>query len=143
MASFVYTRAKAKLLSADLDLNAHDIRVLLVDSTTTTDTEEDTEFISGFTTLGELSGTGYVRKTLDNEAVNIDTTNNRGEFAADPVTWTGINAGTAVAVLLFRFVTNDADSVPIAYIDTGGFPFVTNGGNFTITWNAEGILQAT
>ena len=143
MASFIYTRAKAKFLSADIDLNADDIRILLVDSSTTADTEEDTEFVSGFSTLGELSGTGYVRKALANEAVNADTANNRGEFAADPVTWTGIDAGTAEAVIIIKHVTNDTDSIPIAYIDSGGFPFVTNSGDLTITWNAEGIIQAT
>ena len=143
MASFVYTEAKRALLAGDLDLNAHDIRVMLVDSTTTADTEEDATTISGITTLGELSGTGYARVALANEAVAADNTNNRGEFDSDDAAWTGIDAGTAAAALVYRHVTNDTDSVPIAYIDTGGFPIVTNGGNLTIQWNAEGILQLT
>jgi len=143
MASFVYTEAKRALLAGELDMDTHDIRVMLVDSTTTADTEEDATTISGITTLGELSGTGYARVALANEAVAADNANDRGEFDADDAAWTGIDAGTAQAALVFRHVTNDTDSVPIAYIDTGGFPIVTNGGNLTIQWNAEGILQLT
>lgn len=143
MASFVYTPAKTALLSGTLDFTADDIRLLLVDSTTTADTEQDIQFVGGLATLGELSGTGYVRKALASEAVNEDAGNNRAEFDAVDVTWTGIDAGTAAAAVLYKHVTNDADSPLIAYIDTGGFPFVTNGGDFTIQWNAEGILQAT
>ena len=39
--------------------------------------------------------------------------------------------------------SDDTDAVLIAYIDSGGFPVVTNGGDLTIAWNAEGILQLT
>ena len=146
MANLVYTRAKAKFLSGDLDLNTHDIRALLVMSNTTADTEEDTEFISGFTTLDEMDGTGYARVALTGEAVAADTTNDRGEFTSDVITFAGVDAGTrsVTALVLFRFVTNDADSIPIAYIDTdatGLFPFVANGGDIIITPDAEGILQ--
>src|SRR5687768_7611369 len=145
MASFVYTKAKGNLLSGDIDLNAHDIRVALVMTNTTADTEADTTFMNLFTTLDEFDGANYARKTLANEAVNIDNANDRGEFDADDITWTALGAGTraAQAMIVFKFVTNDADSVPIAFIDSGGFPITANGGDLTISWNAEGILQAT
>lgn len=143
--SFAYTRAKAKLISGDIDLNTHDIRALLVMTNTTADTEEDTEFISGVATLDEMNGANYARQALANEAVAADLVNNRGEFDADDITFTSLGVGTrqVAAVVIFRFVTNDADSPLIGYIDTGGFPLWTNGGNLSIQWNAEGILQAT
>ena len=56
MASFVYTYAKTKLLSGDLDLNAHDIRLMLVMTNTTADTEADKVFVGDFTTLDEMDG---------------------------------------------------------------------------------------
>lgn len=142
MASFVYTNAKRGIMAGEIDLNADDIRVLLVDSSTTTDTEEDVTTISAFTTLGELSGTGYVRKALVSEAVTADNTNNRGEFDADDVVWTAINAGTAITALVYKHVTNDTDSIPLIYHELPA-PVVTNGGDFTIQWNVEGILQGT
>lgn len=143
--SFVYTPAKKLLANGGLDLDTNDMRVLLVMTNTTADTEQDAAFIGDFTTLDEYNGAAYARKTLTGEVVNEDDPNNRAEFDADDVTWASLGAGTrqAAGALLFKFVTNDADSVPVAYIDSGGFPINGNGANFTITWNAEGILQVT
>ena len=143
MANFAYTHALALLLKGDIDFENDDIRVMLIDSTTTADTEKDVSFIGDFSTLGELSGTGYVRKALGTQVVNQDDPNDRGEFDAADIVWTAINAGTAQAMLIYKHVTNDADSIPIAYVDTGGFPISTSGGDVTIQWNAQGILQAT
>lgn len=140
MANFALTHAKHLINKGDIDFDVDDIRVMLVDSTTTADTEEDVTTISGITTLGELSGTGYVRKALANEIVNKDDANNRSEFDADDTVWTGINAGTAQAAIIYKHVTDDSDSIPLFYIDSD-FPFVTNGGDMTIQWNAEGISQ--
>jgi len=149
--SFVYTPFKAKLLKGEVDLDLpQDIRIMLIKlkASTTTDTEQDTEFISSFTTLGELVATNYVRKALAGEVVNQDDPNNRGEFDANDVTFTTLGGAandTIGAILLFRFVTNDADSIPIAYIDNAGADFsqATNGSDITIAWDVEGILQAT
>lgn len=149
MANFVYTPAKSKLLSADLDLNSHDIRVAIVMTNTTADTEQDAATLSAFTTLDEYDGANYARKALANEIVNTDTTNDRGEFDADDFTWTALGAGTrqAAALLLYRYVDGTAAAdQPIAYIDTTSpsvFPFSGNGGDVAVAWNAEGILQLT
>lgn len=142
MADFVFTEAKRALLAGELDLNAHDIRVALCMTNTNADTEEDANFL-GDLTLDEVDGANYVRKALNGEAVNEDTGNDRADFDADDVTWTALGAGTrnVAGALVFRHVTNDADSVPIAWIDSGGFPFTLSGGNLTITWNASGILR--
>lgn len=144
--SFVYTPAKAKLLKGELDFDLpQDIRVLLVMTNTTADTDQDAEFISSITTLDEMDGANYVRKALANEVVNQDNPNNRAEFDADNVVWIAIGAGTRqiAGIVLYRQVTNDADSPVIAWIDSGGFPITANGGDLTAAWNVEGILQAT
>ena len=145
MANFIYTFAKAALLNGDIDFAADDIRVLLVMTDTTVDTEKDVDDIDEFTTLDEMDGANYVRKALANEAVTEDEANDRGEFDADDVTWSALGAGTrnVQAAVVFKHVTDDTDSVPIAYIDTGGFPFAASGADVTIQWNAEGIVQAT
>lgn len=144
MANLVYLNAKDQIANGDIDFVNADIRLMLVDSSTTADTENTgIDFIDDFTTLGELSGTGYARAALANQAVNKDVGNNRAEFDADDVTFTGIDAGTAQAALIYLHVTNDADSIPILYIDTTDFPIVTNGGDVTLNFNAEGILQFT
>jgi len=146
MASFIYTEAAYQIALGTIDFTATgDIRVLLVMNTTTADTEEDATTFGGITTLAEFDGTGYSSPgiALTTEAVTKDTVNNRGEFNADAVTWTALDAGSAPvqAAIVYKFVTNLTSSLPIAFIDTGGFPFTANGSNVTITWNAEGILQ--
>lgn len=92
---------------------------------------------------GELSGTGYSRQTLASKTVTYDTANNRVEFDAADTTWTGINAGTAAQATVHRDNTTDATSTLFCDVDTGGFPVTTNGGDVTIQWNAEGIVQLT
>lgn len=119
--------------------------MLLVMTNTTADTDQDAATISAIGTLDEMDGANYVRKTLAAEAFAEDLVNNRGEFQFTAPVWAALGAGTrqVAAAVLFKFVTNDADSIPIAYIDTGGFPFTPGGGNFTFTPNAEGALQIT
>ena len=58
MASFAYNKLKTRLLKADEDFDTGDYRIILVSATTTADTEDDVEFVSGFTTLDEVTATG-------------------------------------------------------------------------------------
>lgn len=148
--SFVYTPAKELNMKAALDYDGDDLRVMLLKTSgsTTADTDQDAATISAITTLGELVATGYARQALASEAVNRDDANNRAEFDAADVAFGAIGGAvndTIGAILLFKFVTNDSDSIPIAYIDNAGssFSMPTNGSTISITWNAEGIVQQT
>ncbi len=143
MASFVYNEAKRALAAGEIDLDTDDIRVALVMSNTTADTEDDVNLMNGFSTLDEMDGANYVRKALASEAINEDAGNDRAEFDADNVTWTALGAGTreVTGMIVYKHVTDDTDSVPPAYIDSGGFPFTAGGGDVTINWNVEGIIQ--
>ena len=144
MANFAYTTAKKGLMNGSIDLDTDDIRVLIVMTNTTLDTEEDKTFIDQFTTLDEFDGANYARKELANEAVTNDDANDRGEFDADDVTWTALGAGTrsAAGLVIYKHVNDDSDSIPICWIDDD-CPFIPNGGDIVAQWNAEGILQLT
>ena len=149
MASFVYDNAKEQFMLGNFDLSSDDIRIILCMSNTTADTETDKSTIVGgggpFTTLDECDGGNYARKVLASESVTEDNPNNRAEFDADNITWSSLGVGTRqnVGLLVYKFVSDDTDSIPIAWIDTGGFPFDASGGDVTITWDAEGIIQLT
>ena len=145
MADFCYTRAKRDIALGDIHFDTDDMRVALIMTNTTADTEKDKTFMDQFTTLDEFDGAGYSRGALNNEAVNEDTANDRAEFDADNLTFSGISAGTRniQGAIVYKHVTNDANSVPILWIDTGGFPFTANGGDLVLSWNAEGICQVT
>lgn len=143
MAYRVFNEALRGIFAGEIDLNAHDIRVALVMTNTTADTENDSiTNMDDFTTLDECDGANYVRKALATEAVNRDDGNDRAEFDADDVTWSALGNGTRAlqGFLILKHVTNDADSIPIAYVD-----FSANqnpgGSDFSIAWNAEGIMQ--
>ena len=143
MASFLYTHAAAEILRGHIEFDADDIRCLLVMTNTTADTELDD--FSEVTTLDEMDGANYSSPgiALTSEAVTDDDANDRGEFDATDITWSSLGAGTrnVQAAIVYLFVTNLNGSMPIAYIDTGGFPFAATGSDITIQWNAEGILQ--
>jgi hypothetical protein len=147
MASHVLDNAKEQLLLGTLDFSTDDIRVALMMTNTTVDTEKDKALVSGYTTLDEFDGSGYTTGgvALTSEAVTEDGANNRGEFDAADAVFTSVGAGTRqiAGALVYKWVTNFTSSIPIAWIDTGGFPVTANGGTITVTWNAEGILQLT
>ncbi len=63
------------------------------------------------------------------------------ELDAADVTWTAINAGTIAQLTLMKEITSDAASLCIANVDTADT--ATNGGDITLQWNGEGILQLT
>lgn len=157
MADFVYGRAALKMIlgsgvTPTIDLLNDTIKVGLSTSTHV-ENKDDTFLADGGADDfddGELSGSGYVagfgnsgRKTIGSKTLAYDAANDRVEFDGADQTWSAINAGTAAQATLLREVTNDAGSPPIANIDSGGFPVVTNGGDLTIQWNAEGIIHLT
>jgi hypothetical protein len=92
----------------------------------------------------EISATSYVAGggTLGSKAFEEDDTNDRAEFTAADTVFAAIGNGG-----------NDTFDQIIIYSDTpAGKPLIahstvtstdTNGGDVTLQWNAEGILQVT
>lgn len=149
MASRVYNSFKQLSAKGTIDLDTHNIWVALLMTNTTADTENDSkEHIGQLTTLDECDGANYVRKALGSKAVNLDDGNDRAEFDAADVTWSALGNGTRAiqGVLVYVDTDNDGASADdasndiIAWIE---FAATQNpgGGDFTVSWNAEGILQ--
>lgn len=94
---------------------------------------------------GNQGGTGYSRQILANENIVVDSTNDRSEFQADDVVFTGIDGAEIQFALVVKQVGGDwttlGDDPIIAYVTSTNFPMQTNGGNVTITWDSEGIIQ--
>lgn len=151
MAVLTYNQGRTDIGDGTIDFLTQTIKIMLVTSSYVANKNDQfVEEGANDANEHELSGTGYTagfagsgRKTLATKAVNKDDPNDRDEWDADDITWTGIDAGTAAAAIMYFHNTADTDSVLIAYIDSGGFPIVTNGGDLTIQWNVEGILQHT
>jgi len=142
--TFVYNEAKRAFAAAEIDTDApDDFRIVLVMSNTTADTEDDTNLMNGFTTLDEFDGATYTRQELAGDALNEDSANNRAEYDANDTSFTTVGAGTrqVVGALLIKHITDDTDSVPLAYYNGTGFPFSANGSTVTLVWDLQGILQ--
>lgn len=138
-----YNNGLRGVMAGEIDMNLDDIRVALLMTNTTADTERDETVLSGFVTLDEFDGSGYARQALASEAVNQDNPNNRSEFDANDISFGALGAGTrqAAGMLVYKHVGADSANIPILWIDSGGFPFTGNGSTVNVTWNAEGIAQ--
>lgn len=137
--------AKSRMMSAlmDLDEAGDDMRVVLCMTNTTADTDIDADNLSGYT-LDEHDGTNAARKTCDNQTVSTDDANDRSEFDCDDFTWTALGNGTRQiqGMLIYEFITNDAGSFPLAWVDFSG-TINPGGSNLTVAVNAEGLVQLT
>lgn len=147
MAAFVYNVACKQSLDGDLDFNApDDIRVLLLEAASDENKDDATvQAVLARAGTTELTSTGYSRQALTGETTSQDDANDRAEFDANNATFSSVTqAGseTVVAAVVYKHVTNDSDSIPIAFIDNmTGMPLTPNGSDITITWDAQGILQ--
>lgn len=149
MASITTNKLRQLLLQAAsaspaLNLLSDTIKVILLGTGYTPN--KDHQFVADLG-ANELSGTGYVagfggsgRKTLASKTVTKDDTNDVAFFDAADVTWAGINAGTAGFVAVVKEVNSDADSPVLAIVDVSP-DVATNGGDYTVTWAADGIFK--
>ena len=101
---------------------------------------------SGVSSTEYGTGSGYTAggKTLSAQTVTQDNTNDRAAWDADNVTWTSLGALTPAtpsdAIFWDDTPTSPADPL-ICYIELG--TTATNGGDYTITINANGIILLT
>lgn len=111
MADFTYTYG-AKDMAA-VNIATADLRMLLVTASSGALTNQDAQFLGSFSPLNEFAGSPYARQTLANKAVSVDLVNHRAKLTADKVTFAAIAGGAPiVAAIIYRHVTNDADSIP-------------------------------
>lgn len=130
MASFVTNRGALSLLNGGIDFAADTIKARLVPSSVTPD--KDNTVMTGLTAIG-------TDQTLGSKTRTEDMTNDRIVYdAADP-TYSAVAGGSTIGwCVIYKFVTNDGDSIPIAVQDLTDTP--TNGGDITIQFNAAGAF---
>lgn len=133
MSSGIYNKAKGLEGVFDWDAGGDTYRVLLVTSTYTPN--PDHVFVSDIT--NELSGGSYARQDLGGRAISIDNVNDRVDHNATNVTFT--IAGSPKYAIVYKFITNDAASPLVCWIDLGS---VTLTGDLTVKWNG-GALSGT
>lgn len=125
-------------MDGSIDLDTDTIKVALVTSSYTPD-QDAHDFFDDVT--NEVSGTGYTAggASLANKVVSADNTDNEGVFDADDVSWT-TSTITARGAVLYKSTGTASTSALICYLDFSTDK-VSTAGTFTISWNAEGILN--
>jgi hypothetical protein len=150
MASGWFNHGKRLILEGAIDLTNDTIKVIILNGYTFDNSQDTTGNGAGSVDFAEVESASYVgghagsgRKTLGTKTFSEeDGATDRGEFHAAATVWTALNNVTIGGLCLVKEVSSDSDGIPIAYIDNAAqFPITTNGGDITINWNADGILQ--
>jgi hypothetical protein len=145
MASKIYNNALKGLIDGSIDLDTDDIRGKLIMTNTTCDTEIDAiSNVSDFTTLDACDATGYSDIDMSSLSVAADDTNDRAEFDAADLSFTGLGGDATrdyQGVLIYKYVDGtDANDVPIAFSDfTSDIPNTAT--QVDVPWDTEGIIQ--
>jgi len=134
MASAFYSVAEKGFLDADIDLLVNTIKVRAV-------SDADYTFSDAHTAM--TSVTAYSGTT--DPTISTSKTTTAGVFdAADmSAAWSAVaQDGVKLinALVVYKFVTDDAGSTPIGYIDLTT-SFTPNGGDINLTFNASGIFK--
>lgn len=152
----VPNHAKQQYLEGEIDWLNDTINVALVaDSVAYSMDIDNHEFVGdvldGGTTAEEFDtagGTGYSRQTVANTTTTQDDTDDEGVADGDDVTFPGLDGATIQGVLVYKQVGGDDTTPgddPILYYlddsDISDLPKQTNGGDITVQWAAEGIVN--
>jgi len=147
---------KEELMEGNFDLVNDTLKVALVSDNTTYSFSPDSDTFVGDvlddgTTAEEFQGSGYSRQTLTNVTVTQDDADDEGVADADDVTFTELSGDTIQAVLVYKEVGGDEttpgdDPIVSVFDDNSAgsladLPLNTNGGDVTLAFSSEGIVN--
>jgi hypothetical protein len=138
--AFWYGQALQKALNKEIDFDTDVIKVMLCTSAYTPN--QDTHVYKDVSVTGEVSGTGYTAggAALANKTITYDGPTNVIKLDADDTTWANSTITARYAVI---YDDSPATNKPLlGYVDFGADQSSSNG-NFTITWDVNGILKIT
>lgn len=142
MASKLYGSFLMKALNKEVDWDTDDIKVALLSSAYTPN--QDTHDYFDDVVANEVSGTGYTAggQSLSSKTSTYDSANNVVILDAADAVWGSSTITARYAVVYDNAGATNAQKALIGYVDFGSDQSSTNG-NFTITWDATGIVRAT
>jgi hypothetical protein len=136
MANALFDSAREAFLGGDLDWDADDIRLILVDE------DDDTPSVSADDFLDDIAAGARVRVTTTGDT-GVDgsgnlTSKTKADGVADAadVTLLAVTGDEAESIVLYEHTGTEGTSHLIAYIDTAtGLPVTPSGGDIQITWD--------
>jgi hypothetical protein len=142
MASKLYGQFLSQALNKEIDWDTDTIKVALLTNSYTPD--QDAHNYLDDVVANEVTGTGYTAggATLANKTNTYNTGTNVIVLDADDVTWSSSTITARYAVIYDASPSTNATKPLIGYVDFGSDQSSSNG-NFTITWDATGIVRIT
>jgi hypothetical protein len=142
MASKLYGQFLSQALNKEIDWDTDTIKVALLTNSYTPD--QDAHNYLDDVIANEVSGTGYTAggNTLANKTNTYNSATNVIVLDADDTTWSSSTITARYAVIYDASPSTNATRPLIGYVDFGSDQSSSNG-NFTITWDATGIVRIT
>jgi len=142
MASKLYGQFLSLALDKKIDWDSDTIKVALLTNSYTPD--QDAHNYYDDVVANEVTGTGYTAggNTLANKTNSYNSATNVITLDADDTTWSSSTITARYAVVYDATPALNADKPLIGYVDFGSDQSSSNG-NFTITWDATGIVRIT
>ena len=127
MANALYDRGRQGFLAGEIDWDANDIRIILIDEA------DDTIDLAVDEDLADRAGAARVATS---SALGSKTTAAGVADAAD-VTLSSVTGDVSESIDIYQHTGTESTSLLIANIDTAtGLPVTPNGGNITVQWDA-------
>ena len=142
MPSKLYGQFLSQALNKEIDWDTDTIKVALLSNAYTPD--QDAHNYLDDVVANEVSGTGYTAggNTLANKTNSYNSSTNVITLDADDTTWSSSTITARYAVIYDASPATNATKPLIGYVDFGSDQSSSNG-NFTITWDATGIVRIT
>jgi hypothetical protein len=132
MASGMFAFAKESFIGGDLDWDAQNFKVTLIDAA---------DYAVNLGTHDYYNDVGAPARVATSGNLASKTKTGGVADAAD-VTFTAVTGDPSEALILWRDSGVETTSQLVCYIDTGtGFPVTPNGGDITAQWDAAGIFS--
>jgi len=127
----MYALGREGFLGGDIDWDANNIKVTLIDSADYVVNLSTHDFYNDVTNAGRVATSGNL----------ASKTKTNGTADAADVTFSAVTGDVSEALVVWADTTVESTSRLIVYIDTGtGFPVTPNGGDITVQWDAAGIF---
>jgi len=133
----IYNKFKVRILNKELDLDTDTLKLGLLGAGYTPNI--DTDLVWSDVNGTEESGGGYTAGGLavTGGALTLVSASDLAKFDADNVIFSGLDVGTPSYAVLYD---TSASNALIAYWELNT---ASNAGDFTIAWNANGIITIT
>lgn len=143
MPSKLYGQFLSQALNKEIDWDTDTIKVALLTNSYTPD-QDVHNYLDDVVTYEVTGATGYTAggNTLANKTNSYNSATNVITLDADDTTWSSSTITARYAVIYDATPATNATKPLIGYVDFGSDQSSSNG-NFTITWDATGIVRIT